>query len=40
MGQGRGEQGKEEVKKATFPTLLRMIVGVCEVFLSILGMSD
>ena len=27
-GQGRGEEGKEEVKKATFPTLLTMIV-VC-----------
>ena len=26
MGQGRGEEGKEEVKKATFPTLLTMIV--------------
>ena len=26
MGQGRGEEGKEEVKRATFPTLLTMIV--------------
>ena len=26
MGQGWGEEGKEEVKKATFPTLLTMIV--------------
>ena len=28
MGQGWGEEGKEEVKKATFPTLLTMIVDV------------
>ena len=28
MGQGRGEEGKEEVKKATFPTLLTMIVAI------------
>ena len=27
LGQGQGEEGKEEVKKATFPTLLTMIVG-------------
>ena len=27
MGQGQGEEGKEEVKRATFPTLLTMIVG-------------
>ena len=27
MGQGWGEEEKEEVKKATFPTLLTMIVG-------------
>jgi len=26
LGQGRGEEGKEEVKRATFPTLLTMIV--------------
>ena len=26
LGQGRGEEGKKEVKKATFPTLLTMIV--------------
>ena len=26
MDQGRGEEGKEEVKKTTFPTLLTMIV--------------
>ena len=31
MGQGRGEEGKEEVKKATFPTLLTMIVDVVDV---------
>ena len=28
MGQGWGEEGKEEVKTVTFPTLLTMIVGV------------
>ena len=28
MGQGQGEEGKEEVKKATFPTLLTMVVAV------------
>ena len=28
MGQGRGEEGKEEVKKATFPILLTMIVAL------------
>ena len=28
LGQGRGEEGKEEVKKATFPTLLTMIVAL------------
>ena len=27
IGQGRGEEEKGEVKKATFPTLLTMIVG-------------
>ena len=27
MGLGRGKEGNEEVKKATFPTLLTMIVG-------------
>ena len=27
LGQGRGEEAKEEVKRATFPTLLTMIVG-------------
>ena len=26
IGPGAGEEGKEEVKKATFPTLLTMIV--------------
>ena len=26
IGQGAGKEGKEEVKKATFPTLLTMIV--------------
>ena len=26
VDQGRGEEGKEEVKKTTFPTLLTMIV--------------
>ena len=26
MGQGRGEEGKEEIKRATFPRLLTMIV--------------
>ena len=28
MGQGRGKEGKREVEKATFPTLLTMIVGL------------
>ena len=28
MGQGWGEEGKREVEKATFPTLLTMIVGL------------
>ena len=27
IGPGAGEEGKEEVKRATFPTLLTMIVG-------------
>ena len=27
MGQGWGEEEKEEIKKATFPTLLTVIVG-------------
>jgi len=26
LGKGRGEEGKEEEKRATFPTLLMMIV--------------
>ena len=28
LGQGQGEEGKKEVEKATFPTLLMMIVAL------------
>ena len=28
LGQGRGEEGKEQIKKTTFPTLLTRIVGI------------
>ena len=28
MGQGQGKEGKREVEKATFPTLLTMVVGL------------
>ena len=31
IGPGAGEEGKEEVKKATFPTLLTMIVACSRV---------